>query len=140
MTQPVAAEVADGPDVIALWHACGLTRPWNDPAADFAAALATPTSTILIVRDEGALTGSVMAGFDGHRGWIYYLAVAPDARRSGIGRAMMAAAEAWLRGQGAPKMQLMVREGNQAALDFYATLGLERQDVVTLGRFLKDDV
>lgn len=135
----VPATAADSGDVIALWHACGLTRPWNDPQADFALALATPGSTILLIRDGAAIVGSVMVGFDGHRGWVYYLAVAPGARRAGIGRRLMAAAEDWLRGQGAPKIQLMIRDDNVAALDFYAALGLERQKVVTLGRFLNDD-
>lgn len=140
---PEPAQAADGAQVIALWQACGLTRPWNDPAADFALALKGSTSTVLIVRDgddrTGAIVASVMVGFDGHRGWVYYLAVHPDARRGGLGRALMAAAEDWLRGQGAPKIQLMVRDDNSAALDFHAVLGLERQGVVTLGRFLKDE-
>ncbi|WBY07766.1 GNAT family N-acetyltransferase [Sphingomonas sp. 7/4-4] len=85
------------------------------------------------------VAGSVMVGFDGHRGWVYYLAVSPDQRRTGLGRALMAAAEDWLRDRGAPKLQLMVREDNAAALDFYEALGLERQKVAVLGRFLKED-
>jgi len=80
-----------------------------------------------------------MTGYDGHRGWVYYLAVAPDRRRGGLGRALMAAAEAWLRARGAPKIQLMVRGDNAAALGFYEALGLERQAVVTLGRFIAGD-
>lgn len=133
------AQAGDGPAVIALWDACGLIRPWNDARADFSLALDTPTSTILIARDTQAIVASVMTGFDGHRGWVYYLAVAPDRRRGGHGRAMMTAAEQWLRGRGVPKLQLMVRDDNEAVLGFYAALGLERQNVVTLGRFLKDD-
>ncbi|MFA6122586.1 GNAT family acetyltransferase [Sphingomonas sp.] len=132
------ATAADAPAVIALWHACGLTRPWNDPATDFALALGGAVSTVLVARGEGGVTGSVMVGFDGHRGWIYYLAVAPAARRSGLGRALMTAAERWLRAHGAPKLQLMVRGDNTDALGFYETLGLARQDVVVLGRFLAD--
>jgi ribosomal protein S18 acetylase RimI-like enzyme len=130
------ADAADANDVIALWGACGLTRPWNDPAADFARAVAGPASAILLLREGDALVASVMLGFDGHRGWVYYLAVAPERRRAGLGRTMMDAAEAWLRARGAPKIQLMVREDNEAALGFYEALGLERQKVVTLGRFL----
>lgn len=126
----------DAEEVIALWRACGLTRPWNDPAADFARALAGPSSAVLIRREEGALVASAMVGFDGHRGWVYYLAVAPESRRRGLGRATMADAEAWLRAKGAPKLQLMARADNAAALDFHASLGLERQEVVTMGRFL----
>jgi ribosomal protein S18 acetylase RimI-like enzyme len=131
------ADAADANDVIALWGACGLTRPWNDPAADFARAVAGPASAILLLREGDALVASVMLGFDGHRGWVYYLAVAPERRLAGLGRTMMDAAEAWLRARGAPKIQLMVREDNGAALGFYEALGLERQKVVTLGRFLK---
>ena len=124
--------------VVALWHACGLTRPWNDPEADFALAQVGAASTVLIARGAGAIEGSVMVGFDGHRGWVYYLAVSPDQRRTGLGRALMAAAEDWLRARGAPKLQLMVREDNAAALDFYEALGLERQKVAVLGRFLRE--
>jgi ribosomal protein S18 acetylase RimI-like enzyme len=130
------ADVEHASEVIALWEACGLTRPWNDPAADFARAVSGPASAVLVRREDGALVASVMVGDDGHRGWVYYLAVAPERRRAGLGRAMMAAAEAWLRARGAPKLQLMVREDNEAALGFYEALELERQKVVTLGRFL----
>ena len=133
------ADAADAGEVIALWEACGLTRPWNDPAADFARAAAGPASAVLVRREGAALVASVMVGHDGHRGWVYYLAVAPDRWRAGLGRAAMAAAEAWLRARGAPKLQLMVREDNEAALRFYEALGLERQPVVTLGRFLGED-
>ncbi|RYY29283.1 MAG: GNAT family acetyltransferase [Sphingomonadales bacterium] len=133
------ATLDDRKAVVALWRDCGLTRPWNDPEADFMAALATGTSTLLVARYGGGITGSVMTGFDGHRGWVYYLAVSPTARRGGLGTALMTAAEDWLRGQGAPKIQLMVRGTNADALGFYEALGLERQDVVTLGRFLNGE-
>ncbi len=131
-----AATAQDAAAVIALWKACELTRPWNDPQADFTRALEGKLSDILVAYQGDALAGTLMAGFDGHRGWIYYLATAPAARRQGIGRALMQAAETWLRERGAPKIQLMVREDNDAALGFYESLGLERQKVVTLGRFL----
>ena len=124
--------------VIALWQACGLTRPWNDPDADFYRAIEWPGSAVLILREGDGIAASVMVGFDGHRGWVYYLAVAPERRRAGLGRAMMDAAEAWLRERGAPKLQLMVRADNSHAIGFYKSLGLEPQKVVTLGRFLTD--
>jgi ribosomal protein S18 acetylase RimI-like enzyme len=130
------AGAEDAQAVIALWRACGLTRPWNDPGADFGRAIAGPASAVLLRHDGDSLAASVMIGFDGHRGWVYYLAVAPERRREGLGGAMMAAAETWLRERGAPKIQLMVREDNEAALGFYEALGLERQSVVTLGRLL----
>jgi len=131
------ADTTDADDIIALWRACGLVRPWNDPEADFRLASESESSTILAVRVDGALAGSAMIGFDGHRGWVYYLAVAPERQGSGLGRALMAAAEDWLRARGCPKIQLMVRTSNHAAIGFYEALGLERQEVVTLGRFLK---
>jgi ribosomal protein S18 acetylase RimI-like enzyme len=132
-----AANPEDAKDVVVLWQACGLTRPWNDPLADFRLALSTEGSTVLVEREGSAVIGSVMVGFDGHRGWVYYLAVAPDRRGEGLGRALMAAAEAWLRERSAPKIQLMVRADNDAALGFYEALGLEVQKVVVLGRFLE---
>ncbi|MEH6662818.1 MAG: GNAT family acetyltransferase [Parasphingorhabdus sp.] len=131
-----AAKESDIDDVIALWRACDLTRPWNDPAADYRLALANETSAILLAHIEGQLVASVMTGFDGHRGWVYYLAVAPDARKQGLGRKMMEAAEAWLRERDAPKIQLMVRDDNEAAIEFYKALGYELQPVVTIGKRL----
>lgn len=130
------ANAGDREDVLALWQAAGLTRPWNDPAADFDRAVDGANSVILLLRHDAALLGTAMVGEDGHRGWVYYLAVAESARGQGHGRGMMAAAEAWLRARGCPKLQLMVREGNDAAVGFYRALGLEVQPVVTLGRFL----
>lgn len=123
-------------DVVALWEACGLTRPWNDPAADYRLALANETSAILLAHQEEALAASVMTGFDGHRGWVYYLAVAPDFQKRGLGRKMMEAAEHWLRERNAPKIQLMVRDDNEAAIGFYKALGYDVQPVVTIGRRL----
>ena len=134
--QTSTATSADADAIVALWQACGLTRPWNDPHADFAQAIANPTSTVLLARDADTLIGAVMVGFDGHRGWIYYLGVIPARQRQRLGVTLMAAAEDWLRACGAPKLQLMVRNDNQPALDFYAALGLELQPVVTLGKRL----
>src|SRR4051794_31079998 len=123
--------------VVSLWQRCDLTRPWNDPASDIAFARRGENAAILLSRVSGAIAASVMVGHDGHRGWVYYVAVDPDRRRAGLGRKAMDVAEAWLRARGAPKLQLMVREDNEAALAFYESLGLERQKVVTLGRFLE---
>ncbi|MEM8696604.1 MAG: GNAT family acetyltransferase [Pseudomonadota bacterium] len=135
----VSATGADRDGVIALWRACGLTRPWNDPVADFDAAIGNPTSDILLLTGGGALIAAVMVGFDGHRGWVYYLAVHPDHRRKGLGTRMMDAAEVWLCARGAPKIQLMVRSDNADVIAFYEAWGLDRQDVVTLGRRLDGD-
>ena len=99
---------ADIPAVIALWQACSLTRPWNDPASDIVLARRGPNSTILIGRDGGAIVATVMVGHDGHRGWVYYVATDPDRRGKGFGRAIMNAAEDWLRAAGILKLQLLV--------------------------------
>jgi ribosomal protein S18 acetylase RimI-like enzyme len=121
---------------VALWHEAGLTRPWNDPDADLAVALRGPSSTVLAALDGERLAGTAMVGHDGHRGWVYYLAVAPDARRSGVGRALMAAAEEWLREREVPALNLMVRSENAAALGFYDRLGYTTGDVVVRARRL----
>jgi GNAT superfamily N-acetyltransferase len=90
-------EDADVTAIIALWQRCGLRRPWNDPAADIALARKVPNADVLAGRDAGRIVASVLVGHDGHRGWVYYLAVDPDRRHKGCGGAIMAAAEDWLR-------------------------------------------
>jgi ribosomal protein S18 acetylase RimI-like enzyme len=125
-----------GTAAVQLWRTCGLTRPWNDPDADLARALDGPSSTVLAGVEEGELLGTVMVGHDGHRGWVYYLAVEPRCRGRGLGRELMAAAESWLDEQGVPKLQLMVRADNAAVIEFYERLGYADQQVVVLGRFL----
>jgi ribosomal protein S18 acetylase RimI-like enzyme len=129
----VAADRGDEADVVSLWHVCELTRPWNDPHADFQRALATPTATVFQLKIEESLVGSVMTGFDGHRGWIYYLAVLPDHRRSGHATALLQAAMDWLRSQACPKVELMVRAGNHEAAALYQKLGWEKQPVDVYG-------
>jgi len=124
-------------DAVALWHECGLTRPWNDPHADLARAMAGPSSTVLAAVDDDALAGTAMVGHDGHRGWVYYLAVRADRRGSGLGRELMRASERWLMDRHVPKVQVMVRTTNVAVLAFYESLGYEDGDVIVLGRFLK---
>ncbi|MGD8202485.1 GNAT family acetyltransferase [Ornithinimicrobium sp. W1679] len=127
-------------DAVQLWRDCGLTRPWNDPGADLGRALEGLSSTVLAAVTDGQLLGTVMAGQDGHRGWVYYLAVQPGHREAGIGRALMNAAESWLREQGIPKLQLMVRADNTAVIKFYERLGYVDQRVAVLGRFLDEEL
>lgn len=121
---------------IALWHATGLTRPWNDPAADLARALAGPDSTVLAGFDDDRLVATAMVGHDGHRGWVYYLGVDPQARHRGHGRALMQACEAWLRERQIPKLNLMVRGDNAPTRAFYAAIGYAQDDVVVLSKRL----
>ena len=128
-------------DAVALWHATGLTRPWNDPYADLLRAAAGPTSTVLgAVGADGRPLGTAMVGHDGHRGWVYYLAVHPDVQRSGLGRQLMQTSERWLQERGVPKVNLMVRTTNAAVAAFYESLGYEHGGVVVLGKFLGDDL
>ena len=123
-------------DAIALWEAAGLTRPWNSPRADFDRAIAGPDSAVVGIRAAAALIGAAMVGHDGHRGWMYYLAVAQEHRHQGLGRALVAAAEEWIDARGIVKAQLMVRADNAGAFGFYRALGYEVQDVAVLGRRL----
>ena len=129
-------EDADVAAVIALWQRCGLTRPWNDPAADIALARRGPNSTVLTGRDGGAIAATAMVGHDGHRGWVYYVAVDPDRRANGHGRAIMNAAEEWLRQAGIPKLQLLVRRDNAKAGAFYESIGYDEAQVVVFAKWL----
>jgi ribosomal protein S18 acetylase RimI-like enzyme len=128
--------------VVALWRDCGLIRPWNDPATDIARCRASAEATLLVGRDGTAVNGPVVAtvvvGHDGHRGWLYYLAVAPGRRRRGLGRRMVAEAEAWLAARGVPKVMLMVREENAGVAGFYARLGYAVEPRVVLSRWLAE--
>jgi ribosomal protein S18 acetylase RimI-like enzyme len=123
-------------DAAALWHRAGLTRPWNSPEGDFQRALDGETSTVLGGFDDGCLIGTAMVGHDGHRGWVYYLAVDESRRGAGLGAQLMAAAETWLREQGAVKVQLMVRAENDAAVGFYDRLGYDDVKVAVRAKWL----
>ncbi|KJL19507.1 GNAT family acetyltransferase [Microbacterium azadirachtae] len=139
-----AFERRDTDAVVALWEDAGLTRPWNDPRADIERKLAVQPELFLVAEDlsRGAerIVGSVMAGYDGHRGWLYYLASASDLRGTGIGRALVTEAERLLLAMGCPKVQLMVRAGNERVLGFYDALGYERFEVGNTGKRLIHDV
>jgi ribosomal protein S18 acetylase RimI-like enzyme len=129
-------EDADVADVVALWQACGLTRPWNDPDADIALARRRPNSTVLIGRDAGAIVATAMVGHDGHRGWVYYVAVDPNRRAQGLGRSIMNAAEDWLRQAGIAKLQLLVRRSNARAGAFYQSLGYAEAETIVFAKWL----
>lgn len=129
-------EAADEDDVVALWEECGLVRPWNDPRKDIARKLKVQPELFLVACREGRVVGSAMAGFDGHRGWVYYLAVAPAYRNGAYGRALMERVERLLAESGCPKVNLMVRTANRDVLEFYRKLGYEPDDVTNLGKRL----
>jgi hypothetical protein len=127
---------ADITAVIALWQRCGLTRPWNDPAADIALARKGENAAVLAGREASRIVASVLVGHDGHRGWVYYVAVDPDCRHLGYGRVIMDAAEAWLRARGIEKMQLMVRPDNSQVQAFYRSLGYFEQERIIYAKWL----
>jgi hypothetical protein len=134
----VIGEIADGDvaDVVALWRRAGLVRDWNDPTGDIALARRDGNATVLLGRDNGAAAASVLVGHDGHRGWVYYVSVDPDHRNKGYGRAIMAAAEDWLRARGIQKLQLMVRGDNTQVNAFYQSIGYYDQKRTTFAKWL----
>jgi ribosomal protein S18 acetylase RimI-like enzyme len=129
-------EDADVSAVVSLWERCALTRPWNDPVADIALARNSANATILLGRENDHIVASAMVGHDGHRGWVYYVAVDPDWRGQGLGRAIMTAAEDWLRQAGIEKLQLLVRRENAKASAFYETIGYDEAQVAVFAKWL----
>jgi ribosomal protein S18 acetylase RimI-like enzyme len=127
---------ADVAAVAALWRACELTRPWNDPASDIAFARKGPNSAVLVGRDGNAIAATVMVGHDGHRGWVYYVAIDPAHRGKGHGREIMNAAEHWLRQRGIEKLMLLVRSDNTKVQAFYEQLGYDAQERVIYAKWL----
>lgn len=130
---------ADTETVVALWCEAGLTRPWNDPYRDIERKLSVQPELFLVATREERVCGSVMAGYDGHRGWLYYLAVDPADRGTGIGRRLVREAEERLAALGCPKVQLMVRPENARARGFYEALGYEDFDTWATGKRLIAD-
>ncbi len=129
----------DMENVIALWRHCDLTRPWNDPARDIQRKVAMADDLFLVGAVDGHVVGTVMAGYEGHRGWINYLAVEPNERGAGRGSELMAAAEIRLRNLGCPKINLQVRATNPDAIAFYERIGFLVDDAVSLGKRLVID-
>ncbi|MCS5713791.1 GNAT family acetyltransferase [Herbiconiux sp. CPCC 205716] len=131
---------ADTEQVVTLWAACGLTRPWNDPHRDIARKLTVQPELFLVgVDTAGAVVASAMAGFDGHRGWVNYLAVTPARQGHGDGRALMHEVEQRLLALGCPKVNLQIREGNEGVMEFYRTLSYTRDAAVSFGKRLIPD-
>jgi ribosomal protein S18 acetylase RimI-like enzyme len=130
---------ADEAQVVALWRACGLTRPWNDPHKDIARKLQVQRELFLVAEEGGAIVASVMAGYEGHRGWVNYLAVDAAHRRGGLGARLMRHVEDLLLARGCPKLSLLVRTNNADVLAFYRTLGYAQDDAIPLGKRLIPD-
>jgi ribosomal protein S18 acetylase RimI-like enzyme len=125
--------------VIALWEKCRLTRPWNDPRKDIARKLAVQPELFLVGVLGEAIVATVMAGYEGHRGWVNYLAVSPEHQRKGLGKALMLEVEKRLTERGCPKLNVQVRAANGEALQFYRRLGYAQDEAVALGKRLIPD-
>jgi ribosomal protein S18 acetylase RimI-like enzyme len=130
---------SDRAELVALWQLGGLTRAWNDPDRDIDRKVAQDPGHLLVLESDDRLVGSVMVGYEGHRGWINYLVVHPDHRGRGLGRVLVHEAERRLGALGCPKVNLQVRSSNRSAIDFYRRIGYSVDDVVSMGRRLHVD-
>jgi ribosomal protein S18 acetylase RimI-like enzyme len=129
----------DADAVVALWEAADLVRPWNDPRKDIARKRSVADGLFVVATEDDRVVGVVMGGYDGHRGWVNYLAVDPAARGGGLGRALMAEVEHRLRARGCPKINLQVRDTNTEVLAFYRHLGFSVDPAISLGKRLESD-
>lgn len=134
-----AFQKGDETAVVALWERCGLTRPWNDPRKDIARKLQVQPELFLVGLLGRELVATVMAGYEGHRGWVNYLAVAPEHRKKGFGRCLMEEVEKRLVERGCPKLNMQVRSSNTDAVAFYRRLGYAADEAVALGKRLIAD-
>jgi ribosomal protein S18 acetylase RimI-like enzyme len=125
--------------VISLWRQCDLVRPWNDPHKDIQRKLRVRPDLFLVGVLEGRVVACVMVGYEGHRGWLNYLAVAPEHQRRGLARAIVAEAERLLREAGCPKINLQIRTSNHGVIEFYRHLGYATDDVASMGKRLQHD-
>lgn len=130
---------ADRNKLIRLWQECRLINPKNDPKKDIERKLKVRPGWLLIGEEKGIIVASVMVGYEGHRGWINYLAVKPDFQSNGFGTMIMEKAEKILKKAGCPKINLQVRKENRKVLNFYKKLGFAEDKVISLGKRLKDD-
>ena len=130
---------SDQDAVVALWRECGLVRPSNDPVKDIHRKLRVQRDQLLVGSMDGRLVATMMVGYEGHRGWVNYLAVAADCRKRGFGRLLMDEAETRLREMGCPKINLQIRRSNAGAVAFYRSIGYAQDDVVSMGKRLIED-
>ena len=132
-------QLSDEAAVIELWRQCGLIRPNNDPHKDIRRKMKVQSEMFLVGVIENKIVATVMAGYEGHRGWINYLAVDPSQQKNGIGRQIVVEAERLLRAAGCPKINLQVRTSNISVIEFYKRLGYAIDDVVSMGKRLEKD-
>lgn len=129
----------DQNNVISLWKDCGLVKPQNDPVKDIERKLLVDPDLFLVGVDEGKMIASVMGGYEGHRGWINYLAVSPNHQRQGWGEEIMKAIEVLIKDKGCPKINLMVRNTNLGVVSFYQKIGYGDDHIIGLGKRLEYD-
>lgn len=134
-----AYTASDETQVIALWHACGLVVPQNDPKKDIARKMSEHPELFIVGEVEGEVIGTCMAGYEGHRGWINYLSVHPDHQHRGYATELMHEARRLLDALGCPKISLQVRSTNQSVISFYEKLGFVEDSVRSFGLRLRDD-
>jgi len=134
-----AFSIEDEAAIVELWRTCDLIRPWNDPHKDIRRKLTCQPELFLVGEISDRPIASVMAGFDGHRGWVNYLAVSPEHRNAGHGRKLMRYVEDALEARGCPKLSLQVRTSNHSVMEFYRRLGYATDDVVSFGKRLIPD-
>ena len=132
-------DVRDQDALVNLWKECKLTVPWNDPHKDIQRKLKVDPDLLLVGELSGSIIASVMGGYDGHRGWINYLAVATQHRRKGYARAIMEHVEMCLKRKGCPKINLQVRESNTDIIAFYEAIGYGNDNVLGFGKRLEQD-
>jgi len=129
-------QVSDEPDVIDLWHRCNLVVPQNDPKKDIEMKLQVQPELFFVGVISNRIVSTIMSGYDGHRGWIYYLAVDPDFQKNGIGHRMVEEVESKLRKLGCSKINLQVRNSNKSVIAFYEHIGFLDDDVLGMGKRL----
>ena len=128
---------SDKKDVVSLWRQVFPDSPsWNDPETNIKLKLAIQRDLFLVAELDNNIIGTAMAGFDGHRGWVYYVAVKPEYRRRGIGRALMLAVEQGLTRIGCTKLNLQVRSSNEETVKFYKSLGYNTENRISMGKLL----
>lgn len=125
--------------VITLWKACGLVVSHNDPRKDIERKLKVNPELFLVGETDGEIIASVMGGYEGHRGWLNYLAVSPDYRRKRYGQQIIAAVEKLIRAKGSPKINLQVRSTNTEVIEFYKSIGYVEDKVLSMGKRLEED-
>ena len=134
-----AYDEKDKENIISLWRECGLVVPQNDPGKDIERKLNVDPDLLLVGVIDKQIVASVMGGYEGHRGWINYLAVKPSEQRKGYGQSIMQAVEILIQSKGCPKINLQVRTSNEAVIAFYSAIGYGNDNVVGLGKRLEYD-